>query len=37
MDGQELKRNYAEKNLNMMYVKDYSDKLDYYTPVLTTS
>ncbi len=25
------------EDLNMMYVKDYSDKLDYYTPVLTTS
>ncbi|CAN7480070.1 ABC transporter substrate-binding protein [Rossellomorea sp. LjRoot5] len=25
------------EELNMMYVKDYSDKLDYYTPVLTTN
>lgn len=25
------------EDLNMMYVKDYSDKLDYYTPVLTTN
>ncbi len=25
------------EELDMMYVKDYSDKLDYYTPVLTTS
>ncbi|WP_187119421.1 ABC transporter substrate-binding protein [Bacillus testis] len=25
------------EKLNMLYVKDYSDKLDYYTPVLTTS
>ncbi|KML33101.1 ABC transporter substrate-binding protein [Rossellomorea marisflavi] len=24
------------EELDMMYVKDYSDKLDYYTPVLTT-
>ncbi len=25
------------EELDMMYVKDYSDKLDYYTPVLTTN
>lgn len=25
------------EELNMMYVKDYSEKLDYYTPVLTTN
>lgn len=25
------------EDLNMMYVSDYSDKLDYYTPVITTS
>ncbi|MGM0852065.1 MAG: ABC transporter substrate-binding protein [Bacillota bacterium] len=25
------------EDLNMMYVKDYSEKLDYYTPVLTTN
>ncbi|MFS0784631.1 ABC transporter substrate-binding protein [Bacillus sp. 1P06AnD] len=25
------------EKLNMLYVKDYSDKLDYYTPVLTAS
>ncbi len=25
------------EELNMMYVKDYSKKLDYYTPVLTTN
>jgi ABC-type nitrate/sulfonate/bicarbonate transport system substrate-binding protein len=25
------------EELNMMYVKDYSNKLDYYTPVLTTN
>lgn len=25
------------EELNMLYVKDYSDKLDYYTPVLTTN
>ncbi|MEG9299033.1 ABC transporter substrate-binding protein [Mangrovibacillus sp. Mu-81] len=25
------------EELNMLYVKDYSEKLDYYTPVLTTN
>ncbi|MEH6944005.1 ABC transporter substrate-binding protein [Bacillus sp. JJ722] len=25
------------EKLDMLYVKDYSDKLDYYTPILTTS
>ncbi|MGM9923584.1 MAG: ABC transporter substrate-binding protein [Bacillus sp. (in: firmicutes)] len=25
------------EKLNMLYVKDYADELDYYTPVLTTS
>lgn len=25
------------EKLNMLYVKDYSDKLDYYTPVLATN
>ena len=37
MAGLVLNQNYVEKDINMVYLTDYSEKLDYYTPVLATN
>ena len=37
MVGQVLKQNLRGENINMVYLTDYSEKLDYYTPVLATN
>ena len=37
MAGPELNQNLRGKDINMVYLTDYSEKLDYYTPVLATN